>query len=74
MCGLFFFTEIPVKNAKELPHNKTNKMTCVPSEDRSAWASAQSDQSLRCVLKRVQCCPSYLTDSPQNTGVKLSWS
>ena len=21
---------------------------CAPSEDRSAWASAQSDQSLRC--------------------------
>ena len=23
-------------------------MACAPSEDRSAWASAQSDQSLRC--------------------------
>ena len=29
----------------ELPHDKTNKMTCAPSEDWSAWASAQSDQS-----------------------------
>ena len=26
---------------------KTNKMACAPSEDRSTWASAQSDQSLR---------------------------
>ena len=24
--------------------DKTNKMTCAPSKDRSAWASAQSDQ------------------------------
>ena len=30
------------------PHDKTNKMVCAPSEDRSAWASALSDQSLRC--------------------------
>ena len=27
-------------------HNKTNKMNCAPSEDCSAWASAESDQSL----------------------------
>ena len=32
------------------PHrDKTNKMACAPSED-SAWASAQSDQSLHCAL------------------------
>ena len=31
------------------PHrNKTNKMACAASEDRSAWVTAQSDQSLRC--------------------------
>ena len=29
----------------EPQHNKTNKMTCVPSKDRSAWASTQSDHS-----------------------------
>ena len=29
----------------ELPHDKTNILTCAPSEDRSAWASTQSDQS-----------------------------
>ena len=34
----------------EWPHDKTNKMACTPSEDRSAWASAQSDQSLCCEL------------------------
>ena len=28
-----------------LPHDKTNKMACAPSEDRTAWSSAQSDQS-----------------------------
>ena len=32
----------------EPPHDRTNKMACAPSEDRSAWASAQSDQSFRC--------------------------
>ena len=32
----------------EPPHDKTNKMTCVPSKLRSAWASAPSDQSLLC--------------------------
>ena len=32
----------------EPANDKTNKMACAPSEDRSAWASAQSDQSLRC--------------------------
>ena len=32
-------------------HDKTNKMTCAPSDDRSAWASAQSDQNLHCELK-----------------------
>ena len=35
-------------NTIEPPHDKTNKMTCAPSEDRSAWVSAQPDQSLRC--------------------------
>ena len=29
----------------ELPHDKTNKMTCAQRRLRSAWASAQSDQS-----------------------------
>ena len=33
----------------EPSHNKTNKMICAPSEDfRSAWASAQPDQSSQC--------------------------
>ena len=32
------------KNTTEPSHDKTNKMACVPRL-RSAWASAQSDQS-----------------------------
>ena len=32
----------------EQRHDKTNKMICTPSEDRSVWASTQSDQSFRC--------------------------
>ena len=39
-------TTLFLRNRKEPPHDKTNKMTRAPSEDRSAWASAQSDQSL----------------------------
>ena len=35
-------------SSSEPPHDKTNKMACAPSEDRSAWAAAQSEQSLRC--------------------------
>ena len=35
----------------EPPLNKTNEL-CVPSEDRSASASAQSDQPLHCALNR----------------------
>ena len=36
----------------EPPHYKTNKVTVRPAKTqlRSAWASAQSDQSLRCAL------------------------
>ena len=37
-------------NNFELPHDKTNKMACGPSEDSAAWASAQSGQSLRWVI------------------------
>ena len=37
------------ENIIEPSHDKTKKMICAPSERlRSAWASAQSDQSLRC--------------------------
>ena len=38
----------------ELPHDKTNKMTCAPSEDSDqAWASAQSDQSSLSAWRKV---------------------
>ena len=32
----------------EPSHDKTNKMTWAPSEDRSDWTSSQYSQSLRC--------------------------
>ena len=32
-------------------HDKTNKMTCAQRILRSTWASAQSDQSFRCLRK-----------------------
>ena len=43
--------EIPSPYAP--PHDKTNKMTRAPIELRSAWASAQSDQSLHCLHEEV---------------------
>ena len=43
-----FFQEMDRMNTYEPPHDKTNKVTCAPSELRSAWASAQSDQSSLC--------------------------
>ena len=42
---------LPIKHTSKTDqplHDKTNKMTCPPSEDRSAWASAQSDPSSLC--------------------------
>ena len=36
----------------EPPHVKTSNMTCAQQRLRSAWASADSDQSLRCALHR----------------------
>ena len=36
----------------QLPHDKINKMICAQQRLRSAWASAQSDQSLHCALSR----------------------
>ena len=42
------------KNRKSEPqHEKTNKMTCAQRRLRSAWASAQPDQSLRCLLEET---------------------
>ena len=37
-----------VEEPFEPPHDKTNNMVVRPAKIRSAWASAQSDQSLRC--------------------------
>ena len=38
------------KPVTEPKHGKTNKMMCLQRRLRSSWASAQSDQSLRCAL------------------------
>ena len=38
----------PGKFAFEPVYDKTNKMTCAQQRLRSAWESAQSDQSLSC--------------------------
>ena len=46
-------------NTYEPPHDKTNKVTCAPSELRSSWASAQSDQSSLCA-QWVAKNPSFL--------------
>ena len=51
-------------NENEPQHDKTNKIPSAPSEDsgqtgriqrrlRSAWVSAQSDQSLRCPHEEI---------------------
>ena len=34
----------------EPPHDKTNNVVVLPARLRSAWASVQSDQSIRCAL------------------------
>ena len=38
------------KTSYEPEHDKTSKMMCAQRRLRSAWASAQSNQSLRCAL------------------------
>ena len=46
-------------------HDKTNKMNCAPKRRlRSAWTSAQSDQSPRCVAKNSI----YLHDDREDYG------
>ena len=49
----FFFNTVCEKVVSmEPPHDKNNKMTCVPCEasDQPGHPSIQSDQSLRCAL------------------------
>ena len=56
----FYGTILSPNITNEPPRDKTNIMTHAPSEDRSACASAQSDQSLRCALNWVANDPSFL--------------
>ena len=53
LCGYPLLSVAMLSSDKifEPAHDTTNKMACASSEDsRSPWASAQSDQSLGCVL------------------------
>ena len=59
------FFKTPRTTLNEPPHNKTNKMTCAPSELRSACASTQSDQNL--------CCPHEETSDAQ-ADLSLRWA
>ena len=54
----------------EPQHDKTNKMTCAPSEDRPAWASAQSDQSSQCACRNLGSWATHwaLSEDPDQTG------
>ena len=52
--GSLFDTEFFDTKAHEPPHDKTNKMMCTQRTLRSAWASAQSDQSILCTQKVVK--------------------
>ena len=63
--------------ANELPRDKTNKMACAPSE-RSAWASAQSDQSSLCAQWPAKD-PSFLHADTEDwvdaqADLRLHWS
>ena len=63
--------------ASQLPHDNTNKLTFVPSELKSSWASAQSDQSLRCSHGEtlVPQLPTECTAKTDQTGQmpRLIW-
>ena len=48
-CNTFVMLILKIYGLKYEPrHDKTNKWLCAQRKLRSAWASAQSDQSLRC--------------------------
>ena len=42
--------QVLISSLNELQHNKTNKMTCVPSEDTDQPGHPPSLMSLRCAL------------------------
>ena len=50
LSGFSMFTSRNREN--ELPHDKINKTTCAQQRLRSAWASAQADQSLVVRMKK----------------------
>ena len=51
--GMYKLAKFHLDQLNEQPHDKTNEMTCAPQQRlRSAKASIQSDQGLRCALIR----------------------
>ena len=73
-AGLF---SIVFPSGNELPHDKTNKMACVPSEDSDQPRHLPSDQSLRCSPEKAlgPSLPIELTVRTDQTGrmPRLIW-
>ena len=49
--NVYYSNSSVVANKYEPQHDKSNKMMCAQRRLRSAWTSAQSDQSLHCMEK-----------------------
>ena len=60
----------------EPPRDKTDKMACAPSEDRSAWTSAQSDQSSLSTWRKLGSSDTHWAHSEDSdqTGRSLRWA
>ena len=57
----------------EPQHDKTNKMTVRPVRLRSAWASAQSDQSLHCPYEEDSDQPGHLPSLIRESSLCAQW-
>ena len=59
--SVYYISRVALQNSIfEPPHDKTNKMICAPSEDRSAWAATQSDQESSQCAKWIAEVPMFL--------------
>ena len=68
--------KVSLQDKTEPYHDKTNEMTCTQRRLRSAWASAQSDQSSLCI-QWVAKDPRFLdadSEEPDQTGRCPGWS
>ena len=50
--NVYYYKSSVVADKYEPKHDKSNKMMCAQWRLRSAWTSAQSDQSLYCMEKQ----------------------